>query len=209
MPSVRAILATAQERGWAAEAIFPEHARSRDWFAELKRQGLTIRVAPTGTRKSLGRSGTRKSLGRWLTELVAEGDTSGSLVLHTHFTAFDIPALVAARSRGRTGVIWHIHTNDARLRGRLRSGAKFAILGSRVDRILTPAESLVERIARWAPRARVEAVSNALDESRFPLASTEDRERARAEFGLSRDAKVILHFGWNWELKGGELFSGR
>jgi glycosyltransferase involved in cell wall biosynthesis len=195
VPIVHGVLSAAQERGWTAEAIFPERAEGRDWFAELKREGVSASVAPAGTRRELT---------RWLGERVAGDDVP--LLLHTHFTTFDIPALQVARPRARTGVIWHVHTDSVRLGVRVRSGAKFALLGSRVDRILTPAESLAERIARWAPRAHVEAVSNAVDASSFPLASPTDRSRARAELGLRPDHKVILHFGWNWQLKGGELF---
>jgi glycosyltransferase involved in cell wall biosynthesis len=192
---VRGILTAARERGWTAEAVFPERAQGRDWFGELERAGISTRLAPTGTRRDLT---------RWLEALVSGNDAP--LLLHTHFTTFDIPALKVARSRDRTAVIWHIHTDSVRLGVRVRSGAKFALLGSRVDRILTPAESLAERIARWAPRAHVEAVSSAVDASRFPLASPTDRSRARAELGLGPDRTVILHFGWNWQLKGGELF---
>jgi glycosyltransferase involved in cell wall biosynthesis len=195
VPIIHGVLSAAEERGWTAEAIFPERAQGRDWFAELERAGISARLAPTGTRRELI---------RWLEALVAGHDAP--LLLHTHFTTFDIPALKVARPRTRTGVFWHIHTDSVRLGVRLRRGAKLALLGSRVDRILTPAESLAERIARWAPRANVEAVSNAVDASRFPLASPADRSRARAEFGLPPDRKVILHFGWNWHLKGGELF---
>jgi glycosyltransferase involved in cell wall biosynthesis len=58
-----------------------------------------------------------------------------------------------------------------------------------------------------APRARLEMVDNAIDTSRFPLASAAERAAARAELGLPNGAHVLAHLGWNWTMKGGPLFA--
>jgi glycosyltransferase involved in cell wall biosynthesis len=62
--------------------------------------------------------------------------------------------------------------------------------------------------ARHAPARKLRDFPNAVDTRRFSPTTTEERRAARASFGLPAGARVVLHFGWSWELKGGELMLG-
>jgi glycosyltransferase involved in cell wall biosynthesis len=110
-------------------------------------------------------------------------------------------------------VIWHLHTRlDPGLGAVTRNVAKFAGFGWRfgtpVSRIVCAGPEVAAAARRrFAPSARIEVLDNAIDTSRFPLAAPQDRAAARAELGLPEGAPVLLHLGWNWEMKGGPLFA--
>ena len=116
--------------------------------------------------------------------------------------------MLAARRLDRAAVVWHIHTTLAKtLAARLRNMAKFASLGRGVSAILCPAPNIAEDVRRrLAPRGRVHFVPSVVDAEEFGLMGDEERLRRREELGISAEATVLLHFGWHWQLKGGDLF---
>ena len=88
---------------------------------------------------------------RWLEELVAA--EPGATVLHSHFTAFDLPAVKVAAKRPDTRVFWHVHTvlgSNATVQ--LRNRVKLSMLARRVELILCVAQHLADAVrARGAP----------------------------------------------------------
>lgn len=195
--AIEALGAEAIDRGWTAEAVFPEGARKHDWIAQLRSAGIQLHFAPPASRR--GRL-------RWLRGRV-DGHR-GPLVMHSHFTAWDVPvAMLASPDRGRH-VYWHIHTV---LRSSplavARNVVKFAVLGRRVDGVLCPVPNLASELRRrGVPRSRIHLIPNGIDSNRFPLLDEGARARARRRLGIPGDAEVLLHFGWNWRIKGGQLF---
>ena len=59
---------------------------------------------------------------------------------------------------------------------------------------------------RGAPRAKVEFLHNAVDVDRFPVLTGEQRRAARDDLGLPAGRPLLVHFGWDWMRKGGDLF---
>jgi glycosyltransferase involved in cell wall biosynthesis len=145
-------------------------------------------------------------LAEWLSERL-DGDGQ-PVLLHTHFTTFDLPAVSAARGRSGRSVIWHMHSPLVRSAGGwLRNAVKFATAGRRVERLLAVSPDVETQLkARLAPRGRVEYFPNAIDCERFPLATREHRRVARERLGLPLEGPVLAHFGWDWERKAGDLF---
>ena len=190
----------AAARGWRSEAVFFEGAHSAPWVADLEEAGVTIHFAPDSLRRSGGR------LSAWLGSLFDE--SPGPTVAHSHFTGFDIALARAGRRRDDVKRIWHIHGPLPRSPYHVsRALIKQGLIGRSVDAILCPAPNVVhDAIARGAPRGRVHFVPSAIEVDEFTLADDDDRRAARAALGLDPDAKVILHFGWHWKLKGGALF---
>jgi glycosyltransferase involved in cell wall biosynthesis len=195
---LRAVLGAARTRGWDVEVVLGTDSRGCAWVGELERDGIPVRLfEPEGRRK----------LGRALASLLAE--SSDSTILHTHFTAFDVPAALAAR-RAHAAVVWHLHS-PARtdLVGRLRGLAKNGLAARLVDRILCVSpDRAAAAIAQGAPRDRVCFFPNAIDVSAFSPASAAERAAARTALGLPADGYVLLHFGWDWHRKGGDVFLG-
>ena len=138
--------------------------------------------------------------------LLSESDEP--TILHTHFTSFDIPAAMAAGGHAAAKVFWHVHTpHHDSLPMRARNRLKYSVLGRRVERILCVSSELAEVVVdRGAPRSRVEFMHNAVDVDRFRLLEREEREIARLRLGLPADQPLLVHFGWDWHRKGGDLF---
>jgi glycosyltransferase involved in cell wall biosynthesis len=197
IPMLRGILAEGQGRGWNVEAAFPHDAAEREWLGQFGSHGIATRLAPDASR--LGMT-------RWVSELLAESDDP--TIVHTHFTRFDLPAVRGARGRPQTWVFWHLHTvlEEGAL-GFARNAVKFRLFANRVEEIFCPADNIVaEAIRRGAPKDRVTLFPSPIDMSLNPLKTDGEKRQAREELGVPQDARVLLHFGRDWLLKGGDTF---
>lgn len=195
VPMLRVGLQAMDTRGWKTQVVLPPRARGRDWLEELR--GLSVVFAPEGGRQDKA---------RWLAELV---DTEpGPTVLHSHFTRYDLAVAAVARRRRDVTAYWHLHTVlSPRAAIRARNRMKFAVLSRPIERILCVAPHLAQSvIARGGPARKVTYFPNGVDVDSYPLPSPERRRDAREQLGVPLDATVLLHFGRNWELKGGDLF---
>jgi glycosyltransferase involved in cell wall biosynthesis len=197
VPMLRGVMRAARDRGWSCEAVFGPVARDRVWLDELRDDGIPFRFAPSNSRADV--SGLVRSM-------LAENDEP--TLLHTHFTSFDIPAAMAAARHGATKVFWHVHTpHHDSLSMRARNRLKYGVLGRRVERILCVSSELAEVVVkRGAPKGRVDFLHNAVDVERFWLQERQEREIARLRLGLPVNQPLLVHFGWDWDRKGGDLF---
>jgi glycosyltransferase involved in cell wall biosynthesis len=198
IPMVRAALRAARAEGWEVEAAFTASARGRPWLEDLERDGVPWRIAPAAGRRGLA---------QWVSDLLAEDPQL--TVLHTHFTAFDLPAVVAARKRRETTrVVWHVHSRLAPGgRGSARAALKNIAFGRFPRRILCVAPDIAHGMRRrLAPRSTTRFLANAVDTEAFPYVTAERRAAAREALGLPHDARVLMHLGWDWHRKGGDLF---
>ena len=194
---LRAALAAARDEGWETLVVLSELARGRAWLSLLEEDGVPVRFLSTGSRR------------RAAADIAALLDeTAGPALLHSHFSSFDVPVARAARRRPGTIRFWHIHGHLERdLRTRARNTARFAIYGRQVDEILCVAPDLVHGVrARLAPADRVHHFPNAIDTRRFPLPSPAERATARTRLGVPAGSRLVLHLGWDWHRKGGDLF---
>jgi glycosyltransferase involved in cell wall biosynthesis len=194
---LRGVMRAARDRGWTCEAVFGPVAKDRVWLDELRNDGIPFRFAP---------SNSRADVSRLVRSLLSESDEP--TILHTHFTSFDIPAAMAADRHGAAKVFWHVHTpHHGSLPMRARNRLKYAVLGRRVERILCVSSELADVVVkRGAPRDQVEFLHNAVDVDRFRLLESQEREIARLRLGLPASHPLLVHFGWDWERKGGNLF---
>jgi glycosyltransferase involved in cell wall biosynthesis len=198
IPMLRAIMRAAQQRGWTTETVFTPISRERAWLAELDEDGIPYRFPPAGA--------SRRELTGWIGRMLAEQD--GPVLLHTHFTHFDVAAALAGSRRDDTRVIWHIHTPHLKGPAAVaRNYLKYAVFGRRADQILCVSPDLVDTVTRrGAQRAKVEFLHNAVDVDRFPVLTDAQRHAARDEFGLPAGRPLVVHFGWDWLRKGGDVF---
>jgi glycosyltransferase involved in cell wall biosynthesis len=193
VPMLVAAAKAARARGYETTICFSEVARDRPWLVEL--EGLAdVRF--------IERSGLRENA-RQLDRVVDHG-VAGATLLHTHFGTFDeATALLRLRHR-RTRVLWHAHSGTTR-RIRLRSKLYGAVFGRIIDGIVCVSGAMVdEMVARRFPPAKVRQLPNAIDIDRFPPITAEERAAARNALGVPQEATVVLHFAWNWAIKGGE-----
>ena len=196
VPMVGAVADAVRARGWEFELMVPEAARERDWFAELPALGIEAGLVPRVSRRRIA---------TWLRGRLDPGQPT---VLHTHFAGYDAAAAAAALGRPRWAVVWHVHNRlRPELAVRARNTLSYGGLGRRVSRLLCVAPDTVDDArARLAPRGRAVFFPNAVDTERLAPPDAEQRARVRAELGLPDGAAVLLHFGWDWKVKGGPLF---
>jgi glycosyltransferase involved in cell wall biosynthesis len=65
-------------------------------------------------------------------------------------------------------------------------------------------DTVTELRARFAPRDRTVFFPNAIDTAAFVPPAAERRRAVREELGIAPEQRVLLHFGWEWERKGGD-----
>ena len=197
VPMLRSVLTSATAQGWDAQLVLPAHVHDRDWVHEFSDAGIEPRFLAADSLRRVSRS---------VRELV--GESREPTILHTSFTAFDIAAALAGRRGRRVSVIWHMQSrlNTGAL-VTARNIARFSLLGRSVERILCVAPNVADAVrARGAPADRVLVWPNAIEIDRFPPVDRERRSAAREQLGVPGDATVLLHFGWDWERKGGDVF---
>lgn len=177
--------AAASERAWVPELATASALR---WLGDAKDSRVSTRSSAAALRHALASS-------------------EGPAVLHTHFAAYDVAAALAGVMRPRTAVFWHKHGRTARgPTMAARNFAKYALVGRCVDRMLCVSPEVAADIRRCHADARsVTTFPNAIDTDRFVLITSEQRRQARQELSIDESARVVLHFGWDWDRKGGDL----
>lgn len=184
---------------------FPPEAESAPWFAAMRAAGTWVQVLRTRP-GSLGLASARE-IGRAAAEV-------GASVLHTHFGTYDVSAVVAARRLRRQGhecrVLWHYRTALEEdlwrrpLRRQAKDLVKYRGFGSRTDGAVAVTNALAAEAAVRGLGAKATAVPAGCDTDAFrPDAKV--RRRARAALGLSAGDVLVLHLGWAWYRKGGDL----
>lgn len=199
-PFVEAVMAGVSGEGWDGELVLPAEAEERPWFDSLAGAGIDVRLCPAGGRRMTA---------SWLRELL-DGDRRPTL-LHTHFTRFDLPAAIAARRLSNVQVWWHVHTVlPGSPRGIAANILKFAVLAQGVERILCPAANIADGITRrgLGRAPEVEVFPSAIDTRQFPLLGAERRAEARRRLNFEPSERVLVHFGRDWRVKGGDIFLG-
>ena len=199
VPMLGAALRMTEESGWKAQVVLPARARSREWAPNFERSfPAAVAYAP-----NVGRLG----LARWLRELVDAAP--GPTLLHTHWTVFDIAAAALAARRSYVRTIWHFQTVvSSSFSVRMRNEVRFRVAGRYVERMLCVGPQLAADIrARGAQADKVSFFPNAVDTGRFAgKPAPHERAAARATLGVDSSARVLLHIGRDWHLKGGDLF---
>jgi glycosyltransferase involved in cell wall biosynthesis len=197
VPMLGAALEEAEGRGWQAQVVLPDRARGRAWLADLAEHRDKLIFAPVASRLGLY---------RWLAQLV--DSEPGPTILDSHFTVFNLQSAAIGLRRPDVTVYWHMHTVlSDRLLVRMRNRFTMSLVARGIERILCVAPHLAEAVrARGAPADKVEYFPNALDTAAYSTASPAVRAAARERLGLPVDATVLLHFGRDWQGKGGDLF---
>ena len=197
IPMLEAARSGIESRGWTYEAMFPPGVERYEWYESMRAAGVVARASP-----QLGKRGAAVRIRELLDEQPVP------TLLHTHFSAWDVPAALAALPRRDAMVIWHLHSRlfDEHL-ARARNAVRFGLLGRTVARILCVGPGIRDQaVARLAPAARTQVLANGIDLGRFAPLSENDRRAARIRLGLPRDSRVLVTFAWDWETKGASLF---
>jgi glycosyltransferase involved in cell wall biosynthesis len=195
--SLTALVARCAQDGWRTILAFPEEARGRAWTSKLIAEGYHIRFLPSES--------SILCKAHVLSRIVSE---ECAFIIHTHFTAYDVAAWIAARLFPRRGrkvpVIWHAHSELQAQLTPLRlakNTLKHRWMG-RSAWVVPVADSVGNELrVTGFPPSRIRMIGNAIDLER---ATTVHRSRADAllELGANPVSHVLLMFGWEPIRKG-------
>src|SRR5688500_338403 len=136
LPMLQGVASAARERGWRSELAFFDSAAEASWVGELAADGFEVHLAPSGLRDR------DRGLSRWVAELAQPVD-GDPVVLHAHFTGFDVALALAARNQPDVHAIWHLHSPlPANPWHFARALLKQGILGRGIDAFLCPADNI-------------------------------------------------------------------
>jgi D-inositol-3-phosphate glycosyltransferase len=203
VPMLAAAAREATRRGYETTIFLSEIGRGRPWLSELEGLAEVRWLARGATRTRT----TRSTLKALESELATK---PGPAVLHSHFGTFDIPAVLMRLRRRRVAVFWHEHTRPLTgPREKRNNAARYSALGPLVDRILCVSPEILSALrARRAPARKLLYFPNAIDLQRFSPITPSDRLAARRSLSLPEPGRIVLHFGWDWYRKGGDLMLG-
>ena len=156
--------------------VFASDVPGARWPGELSAAGVDVRLVRDDI-----------ALKKGLRELRPD-------VIHTHFNRFDLTAALFER---HARVFWHVHSHRERISplARIKAFAKYRVVGSRVEAVVTVSEAMREECVAWfSRRERVHVVYNGVDVQHFRPPSLEERCHARATFGIAPDDRVIVFF---------------
>ena len=184
-------------RGWQFEVIAPEVTRGSTWTEMLSDRGATIHHLDAASRTEHGKG----------VAAVLAGDDAPAL-LHTHLTGYDVPAAKAARSRSDVSVFWHFHSFlPSGLKPALRLRVKFQLYRRSVDRLVAQSENIADGLRRGGvPDKRIFMFRSGIDPDNYPLRTHEQHMEERRKLGVPDSAVLLLHFGYDWQVKGGDRF---
>jgi len=187
-----------QEKGLRQVLVFSDEAADRAWLPEV-REKSPVYILPRDA-----------SLFFLAKQIARIAESENAVILHTHFTTFDVPAgLAAARMRAggkRPNVIWHLHSAfpvKSSLSRRVKDDLKLRLMGRFVD-LIAVSEDLRRSAVRRGFAGRSRVVANGVDLIRA-TSPGKSRAQVREELGVSDDTALLLAFGWDPLTKGIDL----
>ncbi len=185
-------------------------ALQRPWAQALADDGWQLVELPNGATR------TQRRVARAIADAVLQHQPD---VVHVHFGTFDLSARRAMRMLRRhlkgamPKLVWHYRTalettiEDRSLVRRTKDHLKFARAGRDVDLFVGVTRALAEEVARrGAPADRCCGIVAGCDTDTFRR-DRATRARVRESLGLSDDDIMVLHMGWSWHRKGGDLLA--
>jgi glycosyltransferase involved in cell wall biosynthesis len=198
-------------RGGRASALcLTESAHARDWARTLEDDGWQLQRIPDGATRA------QRRVARAIADAVLEMQPD---VVHVHFGTYDLSTRAALRSLRRLlgpampRLVWHYRTAldtsiaDRSWRRLAKDRLKFARAGRDVDLFVAVTRALAQEVAtRGAPAERCRGIVAGCDTERFRRDESV-RARMRESLGLAPEDVLLLHMGWSWHRKGGDLLA--
>jgi glycosyltransferase involved in cell wall biosynthesis len=175
--------------------IFPDKTNNRNWLTKLDAEEIRYGFIP---RKRNVVSHVRSLLREY-----------NPLILHTHFTLFDLSAILMKLMLYRhSKVVWHYHSSaDLTLRQRIKDAIKVKLLfGFYGDRCIAVGDGVYRSLREAGlPYEKSVLIHNAINAQRF-VYNSESRKRVRASLGVDDETTVFLLLGYNPFIKGLDIF---
>lgn len=197
--------------GLRSVLAFPVRAAGSDWVRDLAADGFDVVVLPECPARGSAHATDA------IAALISERNPT---IVHTHFGSYDLATERAVRRIRRTrgtapALVWHYRTaleeavGDRGFVRRVKDWLKYARAGRRIDLCVSVTRALAEEVvARGMPANRSIAVPAGCDtESFVPAVDADARQEARDILGVGPDDICVMHLGWHWYRKGGDVLA--
>ncbi len=179
--------------------VFSEIAIPRPWTKQMRDSGATLVFLD----RRLPRFERVRRLG-------AIASQQSSVLVHSHFGAFDMEAALVAKLQGAK-VVWHAHSlfvdspQGQRMKGLLHWGLAARFM---VDRVVAVSDAVAQVLeSAGTPKARIRVVPNGIETSRFAPSGAAKRANLALKYHIPPAARVLLMFGWSPHTKGVDILA--
>lgn len=202
--SLKAAAAECRARGLRIVWVFPDKVRDFAWFREL--------AAESGASAYLLSREDNALTNGWKLARIAAAENA--VILHTHFSFFDVSAWVAktlcALRLRRIRVLWHVHSafpSEPSWTRRLKDRIKLGLLGRGCTMVPVSGALGVSVMERGSPRSRIRVIANGIDMDHATQREG-SREDLRKQLGIQGHTWMLLGFGWTPLRKGVDTMLG-
>lgn len=180
--------------------VFPESARQRPWITMVQNQKIPVLFIDKSMR-----------LVKRLQALHSIAESSNALLLHSHFTEFDLDATWVAH-RMRIKSVWHVHSKlhgRYKVKQRMKDLLKMRMVAkSWVDRIVPVSDAVAENVRRrGCSDSKITTIYNGIDLARIQKNAEQTRAGLRKCYNILEGQRVFLMFGWDPKRKGVDLLA--
>jgi glycosyltransferase involved in cell wall biosynthesis len=175
--------------------IFSVIAKDRPWIDKLLDNNIPVYFLPARTSLSVAR------------EISRIADKEHAVVLHSHFTTFDVAAWFAAvcsaaRQR-KLNVVWHKHSAfpvRKSVKREIKDLVKYRFMG-RFVKIITVSEELKQSFTDRGFAGESNVILNGVDIDRATK-TDKTSDMVRRDLGIPSDSILLLSYGWEPITKG-------
>lgn len=196
-------------RGCAPSAFaLQDPACDLPWASELRESGCDVSPLPPGT--SRAERPVAHALAGTIERLRPD-------VVHVHFGTYDLSAARAIRTlrsagarAGNAALVWHYRTAlevpvcERGVTRRLKDRLKYVHGARDVELCVGVTDALAREVAERGLGGRARGIVAGCDTDTFH-ADPRARAEVRATLGVREDEVLVLHMGWAWYRKGGDL----
>lgn len=186
---------------------FPQAAEGSPWLDALREDGFAVHLLPAGSPR------TRRHVAEAIAGVVERVRPD---IVHSHFGTYDLSLARAVRRLRRGGSpvvqVWHYRTaleEPVHARSPVRRAKDFMKyrLGTRgVSRVFAVTEAMAQEVAARGAGAKAQAVVAGCDTDTF-RPDPQARDVVRRRLGIGEEEVLVLHLGWHWHRKGGDLLA--
>lgn len=191
-------------------ALLPS-AQDTSWAHKLRNEGWLVEQIPPSTTKGSHLAITA------IEEVIKKVSPD---VVHVHFGTYDLAARAAvlrlkklSDTYSNLRLVWHYRTaletpvEKRSITRRIKDYLKYKRGGRDVDLVVSVTKALAHEAAqRGIAKEKSIAVVAGCDTDRFN-SSPQNRTEIRKQLGVADDEIMLLHLGWHWHRKGGDLLA--